>query len=884
MKTKIRVLHLEDDPDDAFIIEEEIDRGGYDAEILRVDSQNHFLDALTNKKWDIILSDYNLPGEWNGMDALHAWHEQKSDVPYIFISGTLGEDKAVEAMRLGACDYMIKGNLKKLVPTITRELREAETRRDKHLAQEALRETEERFQAFMDNTPAVVFIKDYDGRYVFINQTWEKVFNIKQEDIQGKMDSDFWEKEVADRLKANDAQVIKTKKPVSVIEKIIPSNGAQHDWMVVKFPLRIGNKERFIGGVAIDITEQKRLEGLHKLSEAKYKTIFDSTGTAVALIEEDTTISLVNNIFERLSGYSKQEIEGRMSWTQFVTSNHLEKMKVYHRERRVDPENVPKSYEFKFENRMGNVRDVFMTVELIPGTKTTLASLIDITERKQSEAKVQEQAALLDITRDAISVRNMEHEILYWNKGAEAIYGYLSQEILGKKPSDFLFKDVKEFQAARRAVLDNGSWNGELHKINKRGKEILVASRWTLICDEQRRPKSVLVIDTDITEQKQLEMQFLRTQRMESIGTLAGGIAHDLNNVLGPVLLATQILRKKLPSEEDQKILNMLESSAKRGADIVKQVLTFARGSEGEKIPVHYKHLVKEMADIARETFNKSIQIQTELEKDMWQVIGDPTQLHQILLNLCINARDAMPNGGTLSIKVSNFAVDEQYAKQNADAKKGNYILCSVTDTGSGIPPEILDKIFEPFFTTKEVGKGTGLGLSTVIGIVKWHEGFITVKSAVGSGTTFNVYLPALKPTGETGSVSVVEEIPQGHGELILVVDDEVGIRNITQTTLEGYNYRTLIAADGTEALSHVARHHTDIKLILTDMIMPFMDGTAMIRAIKKIAPSIKIIAMSGSIVGIKSIDPNLRVNHFIQKPFTASVLLKLIHAVLNEK
>jgi signal transduction histidine kinase len=313
------------------------------------------------------------------------------------------------------------------------------------------------------------------------------------------------------------------------------------------------------------------------------------------------------------------------------------------------------------------------------------------------------------------------------------------------------------------------------------------------------KPKSILVVNTDITEKKQLEAQLLRSQRLESLGTLAGGIAHDLNNVLAPILMSAQLLQMKISDSRSQQLLKIMESNVKRGAALIKQVLSFGRGIEGDRMILQVGHLISEIEQIIQETFPKSIEFYPDIVSDLWSVSGDATQLHQVLMNLIINARDAMPDGGTLTISAENLFIDQNYARMNFEATVGSYIVITVADTGTGIPPKILERIFEPFFTTKELGKGRGLGLSTVIGIIKSHGGFVKVDSAVGKGSQFQVYLPAVESTQTQQAENL--ELPTGHGELILVVDDEAPIREITRTVLETHNYKVVTASDGIEAM-----------------------------------------------------------------------------------
>src|SRR5581483_9295356 len=389
-------------------------------------------------------------------------------------------------------------------------------------------------------------------------------------------------------------------------------------------------------------------------------------------------------------------------------------------------------------------------------------------------------------------------------------------------------------------------WIGELHQVTKDGREIIAECHWTLVRDDADGPKSILAINTDITAKKKLEAQFLRAQRMESIGTLAGGIAHDLNNVLSPVLTAINLLQIKITDPESRRLIQILQTNIERGADMVRQVLTFARGVEGERIMLQPKHLIREVVKILRETLPKAIEIRIALPDDLWVVTGDATQLYQVLMNLCVNARDAMPGGGALTISAENLVLDDSYARMHLEANPGRFVLIRITDTGVGIPAENLNKVFEPFFTTKEYGKGTGLGLSTVVGIVKSHQGFVDVYSEINRGTEFKVYLPAVTSEMMQQAEAEQAELPAGHGELVLLVDDEAAIREITRGTLEAYGYNVMTAADGTEAVAIYAANKDSIQVVLTDMMMPYMDGPATIRALRKMDPRVRIIASSG--------------------------------------
>ncbi len=510
----------------------------------------------------------------------------------------------------------------------------------------------------------------------------------------------------------------------------------------------------------------------------------------------------------------------------------------------------------------------------------------EIAGRRKVEEQIREQAALLDKAQDAIAVHDLEGNIVYWNKSAARVYGWNQEEVLGKNAGDILYKDAATFQSTNplKVALEKGEWSGELKQTTKDRKEIIVQSRWTLVHDNQGDPKSLLVISSDVTEKKKLESQVLRTQRMESIGTLAGGIAHDLNNVLSPIMLAVSLLERKMTDPQGKEMLKLVESSARRGGGLVKQVLTFARGFEGQRQLMAISHIVREMQTFAAQSFPKSVELRTNLAKNLWSIYGDPTQVHQVLLNLCVNARDAMPNGGIVSVCAENIRLDRNYAAMNPEAKPGPYVVLKVKDTGTGIPPEVLDRIFEPFFTTKEIGKGTGLGLSTLHAIVKGHGGFVSVQTEVGRGTEFAAYLPAVESAAvDTGEQHLIQ-VPDGMGELVLIAEDEPFIRDITKDSLEFHGYKTVIANDGIEALSMYLQHRENVQIVLLDMIMPYMDGPSTIRALEKLNPNVKLIAVSGSTEKFKAAEAaTRRPLRFLPKPYTTDKLLQTLDEVLHE-
>ncbi|MGH9825867.1 MAG: hybrid sensor histidine kinase/response regulator, partial [Blastocatellia bacterium] len=537
----------------------------------------------------------------------------------------------------------------------------------------------------------------------------------------------------------------------------------------------------------------------------------------------------------------------------------------------------------------GSLVDVALTVSPIRDSSGAIsgASVIarNITERKRAEKRLHDQANMLDHARDAILLRSLDDDVLFWNKSAERIYGYSSEEVIGTDVRRLMHRErIAEYEEAKKALLTNGEWSGELKQNTKSGKVIVAESRWTLIRDDAGNPRSVLSITTDITDKKRLEAQFLRAQRLESIGTLAGGIAHDLNNILSPVLMATQFLQLRFPDhEEAQRLLSIIRTNIERGGDMVAQVLSFARGVEGERIVIQPSHLIKEIAKILKDTLPKSIDVRVKLPASLWSVSGDATQLYQVLMNLGVNARDAMGSGGTLLIEADNTTIDEGYARMHLGAEPGNYVIFKVVDTGTGIPADIVDKVFDPFFTTKEPGKGTGLGLSTALAIVKSHGGFINVYSEPGRGTQFVFHIPAAEAGKNMGVSQDFPDLPRGHGETILIIDDEASIREVTSSTLIAFGYEALTANDGTEGVAIYAKHKERISAVLTDMMMPYMDGAATIRALQKLDPGVRIIASSGLAGNVRVAEAatNAGVRIFLPKPYTADRLLRALADVL---
>jgi len=530
--------------------------------------------------------------------------------------------------------------------------------------------------------------------------------------------------------------------------------------------------------------------------------------------------------------------------------------------------------------------EVHLQLVALPGRRVFLAVIQDITERRQAQDTQARLMMAVEHTAETIVITDERGVILYGNPALEKTSGYTLEEVIGRNPS--ILKSGKhdaEFYRRMWDVLSAGQvWSGFI--TNKRKDGTLFEEDVTIspVRDAAGRIINYVAVKRDVTEQKKLEAQVLRTQRLESIGTLAGGVAHDLNNMLAPIMMAGEMLRMEFPGTATS-YLEMIQASAQRGADMVRQLLTFARGAEGERVLLQPVRLIKDLENMMKGSFPKNIQRVINWDPELPSMLGDPTQLHQVLLNLCVNARDAMPNGGTLTLEAQFMRVDATFTRFAPDARPGEYVRFRVRDTGTGIPPEILERIFDPFFSTKGPEKGTGLGLSTVVGIVKGHGGFLQVYSELGRGATFSVFLPIDQLDGQTEIATQSPKEILGHGETILFVDDEVAVRETARAVLQRLNFKPLTATDGADGLMQATQNRRELKAIITDLHMPHMDGLAFVLALRRDFPDIPVMVASGRLENdVAEKFRSLGVTNRLDKPFTEIHLAEALKKLLATK
>lgn len=745
--------------------------------------------------------------------------------------------------------------------------------------EEESRWRESLFKSVLENMPFEFWMQDIEGRCIAENSL---MANRWGSHLGKRLDESNFDSGALGALIKNSKRAFKGE----VVEEEIEFglNGDTRYFRNILAPIRAAGGIRGVLGFNIDITEQKRAGKAIRESEAKYRNYIDGSPVAILVFDFNGRCMEVNPAACALSGKSAQELT-QMNAVEILSPESVENARNHFD---LFKKNGHASLDLEYMRKDGAI--IYLALNAITLSENRCVAFCqDITERKTAHkalrASEQQYRMTIDSMKEAIHMVDEDLKILILNK---TFHNWC--EKLGLPPVSqgqplkeaFHFLPEKVYEEYRR-VFKTGTVVSTTERNLFDGKGIDTETIKIPIIENGRTVRVVTVI-RDVTEEKKIESQFLRAQRTECIGTLASGVAHDLNNVLSPIMMGASMLHDNLPKELHDRLVSTIEEAAQRGADIVRQVLTFARGVEGERLLLQPGRLICDIEKIARETFPKSITITNKTPEDLWIIEGDTTQLHQVLLNLCVNARDAMPEGGSLALFAENCTVDDSYASMLPSAKPGRYVVFNVQDTGTGISRENQAKIFDPFFTTKKSGQGTGLGLSMVIGIAKSHDGFVTVKSEPGCGAKFKVFIPAAFTEANAGEVVFVEEhdLPRGNGELILLVDDEEGILLMAEAILTKHGYNVATARDGVDAISLYALHKDAIKLVITDIMMPFVDGIALVRALRSLDPKVRIITSTGQ--AEKTRQNELRamgVGAFLLKPYNEKQLLNAAHQIL---
>ncbi len=838
------------------------------------------LTEATKQRPDLVLMDIHLAGEMDGITAAGLVRDELN-VPVVFLTAFAETETFNRAIGSDPFGYIIK-------PFNQRELRTViDIALFKHGSQEQQRHSRELLQAILQTAQDGYALTDAQGRFLEVNAASEKITGYTREELLQlslpDLDADRATTDLSAALGriaaagSNRLERRLVRKDGRIIDLEL---SAQH------LPTESGRYVFFVR----DITERKARALELELKSAA----LEAAANAIVITDREGVITWANTAFSTLTGYELSETIGRNPKKLIKSGQHPTEF--YREMWEVILAGKVWSGELINRHKSGRLYDESMIITPLRDATGEIKHFIaikqDISERKAAEAKLHESEERYRLLFDnnPLPMWLYDTETLQFiavNDTTVQNYGYSREEFAGLSitsiQSDEELARFKE--VLRESEVDTPAENEWRHR-RKDGTIFPVQIIARPLNFQGRKVR--LVMAEDITEKKELQEQFMRAQRLESLGMLASGIAHDLNNMLAPVLFTAPLLRGSVTSERDQNILSTLEKSAERGVGLVRQILAFAHGSSGVPRITQVKHIAREVIDVLEVSLPRSITVESNIVSDAWPVEVNPTQIHQVLLNLGINARDAMPDGGVLTFAVYNRTLDAEAAATITDGRMGNWLVIEVTDSGTGIPPEVLEHIWDSFFTTKGEGKGTGLGLATVRSIVTLHQGFIQVETVVGKGTTFRIFYPASAHAKGDSQPPMPMPATHGEGELIMVVDDDELVRETIKLILTSQGFSVIDCADGVEAIINFNLKATDIALVITDVDMPNLNGAVLADTLRKLNPKLRIIAMSGHdsmSVGSEVLTKARKLaNAFLHKPFAAADLLNVVQQVLGTK
>jgi two-component system cell cycle sensor histidine kinase/response regulator CckA len=879
MAQPLRVLIVEDSENDTRLLLRELERAGYDVSWERVETAASMRSALKGRSWDLVVADYTMP-KFSAPAALSLLQESGIDLPFIIVSGDVGEDVAVEAMRAGAHDYLLKGALKRLVPAIQRELEQAGHRR-------ARRKAEEQYRFLFENGPHPMWVIDRETlRFLTVNDAAVEQYGYAREEFLAMRITD-----------------IRPSEEVPVLMEAIPGIAAGVDRAIWKHrkkdgsviyvegtthPLTFDGRSAWLA-LAYDVTDRLRAEEGIKKSEQRYRSLFESMLHGFAHCEmlfengepRDFVLLDCNLNFEKLTGL-KDAVGRRV--TEFIPGIRESNPEFIQTFGRVALTGIPERFEIHID-----ALGVWFSISVYSPQKGQFVALFDnITERKRSEASIQKLLHAVEQAGNAIFMTDPDGTITYMNPAFERVYGFTKEETLGRTPR--ILKsgqyDRAYYEEFWRRLLAGESVQGEIVNKRRDGQLITVESSVSPVLDAHGGRIGFISVQDDVTGKRVLEQQFRQSQKMEAIGQLAGGIAHDFNNLLTVILgysdlLATEAERESSLAEP----IHEIRRAGERAASLTRQLLAFSRRQVLQPKVLDLNALVENVERMLHRLIGEDIELVTVFDPRLGRVRADDGQLEQVIMNLAVNSRDAMPKGGTLTIETKDVELDEAYAREHADVTPGRYVMLAVSDTGLGMSAETKSHLFEPFFTTKGKGKGTGLGLATVYGIVKQSGGYIWAYSELNRGTSFKVYLPRVEKAVDAAPTRRVPQRQTGGSETLLLVEDEQAVRALVRRILESYGYTVIEASGAAQALEAARRHEGPIHLVLTDVVMPEMGGSELAPRVAELRPDVRVLFMSGytddAIVRQGLIAEG---GHFLQKPFTPEVLARKVRDVLDRE
>ncbi len=758
-------------------------------------------------------------------------------------------------------------------------------------AEEALRENEERFRKLFDLSPDAIFVHSFDeegyNKFLEVNNVACERYGYTREEFLNLTPSDI-----------SAVQPEQSKNMKNVRKELIRKGHIVFEWLHVTksgkmFPVEVSSTlfnyrgKKAVLSIVRDISERKKAEEAIRKSEERFRSVFEHTGTASLILNRDGTIAFANEQCEELFGVAAENLVGT-HWSRYVLPESMKTIEKYLEKRFFQPKQKAEKREIRILHVSGNVKYCLMSIGNIPPSRQMVVSLWDITDRVQAEQERRMLAKAIEYSAEATCIWDQNGRITYVNPEFEKLYGYSKKELIGGNSREILFDkqlcDEKKLQNIRETIYRGNIWRGYVFLRKRDGSIVEIYLTITPIYDHSGRLSRFVALHRDMTREREIERRSQQSQRLEAIGTLAGGIAHDFNNILTPILGYTDLAMLTVPS--GSKLYTHLQSirvAAERARSLVEQILSFSRKTTQERKPITIAPIVKEALKLLRASIPSTIEIKQEIENVELPILADPTEIHQIIVNLCTNAYQAMPEGGTLTVGLHKVEVDSEFSRNHPELVPGPYLKLTVRDTGSGIPPHIQDKIFEPYFTTRGDSGGTGLGLATVHGLVVSYGGTILLHSEVNKGTEFNIYLPAVNmKSHEERAIEPLQE-PLSGKENILFLDDELIITDLGASILKEYGYRVVTFNQPHKALEYVKEHITELDLIITDVTMPGITGDKFIAEVRKLNRNIPVILCTGYSDKINPDDTKeLGLTKFIRKPFTSTQLIKIVRELLD--
>jgi len=933
-KSPLRILHLEDDKHDAELVRECLTEDGISFELEVVETGEDFLAALDTGEFDLVIGDSSLPS-FDGMTALAAVRAKYKYLPFILVSGTIGEHVAVEALKNGATDYIMKSRMYRLGAAVRRALQEVEERVERDRVQKALQESEERFRTMAENIQEVFWMTSADFNRVFhVSPAYEKLWGrVAEGDYE---DPNSWFEAI---LKEDRDQVREALRGLSMGKEYITEYRIRRPdgsirWVEDRgYPVydKSNTLDRYVG-VAADITDRKQAK--LALMEQIHLAAF-SADVGIALTQDESLPKILNLCTDAVVKHLDAAFA--RIWTLNAEQKVLEVQATsgfMSLEHRIDgPVPVGKSIIGKIaEDRRPHISDAvlrnldigdssaakgeeivsFAGYPLLFGNqlvgvlavlahgpvKSTIHNAMESVANHialgihrhwtQDALRKSEQQyrRLFEDSKDVVFISSLDGQFLDINRAGIELFGYSSkEEMLQLEIASDIYWSPQEREAWIQQLLSQG-YVQDYEKVLKRkdGQKLITVETSTAVRNDDGKIVAYRGIMRDVTNLKSLQERLVRSQKMEAIGQLAGGVAHDFNNILMAVGSYAELLLMKM-SENDphrKEILEM-EKVIGQGANLTRQLLAFGRRQVLTPRILDLRNAVSSLEKMIQRFIGENIEMESYFSEDLGQVEADPGQIEQVLINMALNARDAMPGGGKLTIEIQNVELDEAYVKQHPDVKPGRYVMLAISDTGCGMSDETTARIFEPFFTTKEEGKGTGLGLASVYGIVKQSGGHVFVYSQLDRGTTFKVYFPRVRSNKDEETTPFSASLAAGGNETILLVDDNESVRTAIAAFLELTGYTVLQADHGRKAIELAGQHPKPIHLLITDVIMPGMNGWELAERLKAKLPDLKILHMSGfseEAVRRKALlGPDAA---FLSKPATMESLLRKIREMLG--